>query len=138
MEKYNDIINLEYHKSNKHNHMSLNDRAAQFMPFAALTGYDDAIFEEGRITDKKIILNNEQRSNISDKLNMLEQNLNAEVSITYFLNDNKKSGGKYVVINGYIKKIDTFNKIVVMKDKTIINIMDILDIESNLFNNFID
>jgi len=132
MDKYSDIVNLEYHKSNRHKQMSINDRAAQFMPFAALTGYSDAISEEGRIVSKKILLSDEQKDIIDEKLNYLSSNLSEEVKIVYFIKDNKKNGGKYVSITGYVKKIDKYNMKVIMTDKTSINISDIYDV--NMLN----
>ena len=93
---YEDIINLPHHTSTKHPRMTKSARAAQFSPFAALTGYDDAIKETGRLTDKKIELTEEEKLILNDKLLTINNNLknNPKVIITYFEHDKTKEGGK--------------------------------------------
>ena len=127
MNKYLDIINLPHYVSKKHKHMSIHDRAAQFAPFSALTGYDDQIEESARITSKKVILDDEKKEEISNKLNSIKKDTN--VSIKYFLKDKYKDGGKYITYKGTIRRIDKVNMKIIFKDKKIINIEDILDIE---------
>lgn len=132
---YDDIINLPHHESLKHPKMSLENRCAQFMPFAALTGYGEEIKNEARQTTKKIELDEEAKEILDNKINLLEQ-INEIAKITYFIKDNKKIGGKYIEKEEYIKKIDKLKKIIIMQDNTIIKINDILNIESNTLNNF--
>ena len=117
---YADIINLPHHQSDKHPHMSLYDRSAQFAPFAALTGYEDMISEEARETgvqrhleDWEIECINQTLSKISD---MIADGQNPSPSITYFVPDKSKGGGEYVTVTEKIKKIDTvYQKVVLMK-----------------------
>ena len=131
MEKYNNIIDKPYVKSTKRPQMSLNDRAAQFAPFAALTGYEESIQETGRRTDSKINLNQDAKQLISSKINyIIDHKLKELVQITYFVPDSKKAGGKYLTINNYIKHIDSANKIIYFKDNSKITIDKILDIHS--------
>lgn len=114
--KYDDIINMEYHKSTNRPHMSLHDRAAQFAPFAALTGHEEAIEETARLTDEKIILDEVAKEAIGKKLYEIAQNIDKKwnVSITYFKPDRLKSGGVYLTDVGIIKKIDGVEKVVIM------------------------
>ena len=127
MNKYLDIINLPHFVSKKHKHMSIHDRAAQFAPFSALTGYDDQIEESARITSKKIILDDEKKEEIGNKLNSIKKDTN--VSIKYFLKDKYKDGGKYIAYKGTIRRIDKVNMKIIFKDKKIIDICDIVDVK---------
>lgn len=132
---YLDIINLPHHRSATHLHMSSYDRAAQFSPFAALTGYEDAITETARLTDVKIDLDEYDKAALNEQLNLIQDTLDEqlEVSITYFLPDKKKAGGMYVIVTGGVKKIDAYERIVVMLDATKIPIDDISEIKGSLF-----
>lgn len=132
---YNDIINLPHHQSATRPHMSAYDRAAQFSPFAALTGYEDTVAETARLTDKKVELDDYSKADLNERLNMIQDTLGEqpEVSITYFLPDKKKSGGAYVTVTGGVKKIDEYKHIVVMLDATKIPIDDIAEINGVLF-----
>ena len=114
--RYDDIIDLPHHQSKERSHMSLYNRAAQFAPFAALSGYEDAIDEATRITDSKIILDESEIEKINGTLFELAQNLSDKwnVSITYFKPDTCKNGGAYLTDVGTIKKIDELEKVVVM------------------------
>lgn len=136
MKNYEDIINLPHHVSKKHLQMSISDRAAQFAPFAALTGYQDAIIETGRLVDKKIELTNEEKEVISSKINYLLENVdkNIEVSICYFIKDEKKNGGKYNDVLGVIKSFNQIDKTIKLTNKMIINLEDIVSINNNIFN----
>jgi len=129
-DNYEDIINLPHHTSLKHPRMTREARAAQFAPFAALTGYDDAIRETGRLTDKKIDLSNEEKLRINDKLQIINDNIKShpKVTITYFEYDKKKEGGQYLTYIGNIKKIDMVDLTITLTDKTKINISEIIDI----------
>lgn len=140
MEKYQSIINLPYKKSTKRRQMSLNDRAAQFAPFAALTGYEESLKEVSRVTTSKKELTQDDKDIISAKLNFITTNkLIEDIIITYFIKDLKKLGGKYVTISKQIKRIDEVNKIIYFIDKESINIDDIIDIKSNTIDSiFID
>ena len=103
MSKYEDIINLPHPVSKKHPRMSLYDRAAQFSPFAALTGHNAAIIETARLTEKKIRQSEDAISILNEKLHIITENLGAEVTITYFLPDDRKEGGAYVRHTGAVK-----------------------------------
>lgn len=132
---YDDIINLPHHRSISRPHMSVHDRAAQFSPFAALTGYDSAITEAARLTDKRIELDEYSKTDLNERLSNIQDQMDEqpEVSITYFQLDKKKSGGAYVTATGCVKKIDEFERTVVMEDNTKIAINDILEIDGELF-----
>lgn len=134
--KYDDIINLPHHVSKKHPQMSLHDRAAQFSPFAALTGHKAAINETARLTDEKQILSEDVIAKLNEQLNLIKENINTNpiVTITYFVPDDKKSGGAYISNTGVVKKIDEYNHTVVLTDKTVIPIEQISDIQSDIFS----
>ena len=131
-EKYDDIINLPHQVSKKHKQMSMEERAAQFAPFAALVGYEDAVQETARLTDKRIELDEEAKNILDMKLQMLNEQMKVQiypqVTIMYFVPDSKKDGGKYIKILGTIKKIDEFRQILVLDDKTEIPIKDVISI----------
>lgn len=116
MSKYADIIELPYKKSTDRPQMSLHDRAAQFAPFAALTGHEEAIEETARYTEEKIVVDDVAIAAINDKLYHISKHLNEKwnVSITYFMKDKFKSGGAYLTDVGNVKKIDDVEKIVIM------------------------
>ena len=130
MNNYEDIINLERPKSN-HSHLSVESRAAQFAPFAALVGYDSAIKETARITDKKIEIDDELKEIISNKLNYLNDHIkdNNKVIITYFIKDEKKSGGNYIHKTGIIKIINPVESKIKFTDNSTVYINDIINIE---------
>lgn len=132
---YDDIINLPHHQSAVRPHMSNYDRAAQFSPFAALTGHDEAIKETARHTDQKIELDEYTKEDLNGRLQIIRENLgkDVEVRITYFQPDEKKSGGTYLDVTGCVKSIDEYEKKVVFTDKTKIPIENISRIESELF-----
>lgn len=135
MSKYEDIIHLPHHVSTIHPQMSLHDRAAQFSPFAALTGHSGAIEETARLTESKIMLDENAISAINEQLNYLQEQLRGrteapEVTITYFIPDLKKAGGRYVTIQAAVKKIDDHTSTLVMTDGTIIPMQDIIQIEA--------
>lgn len=138
MDKYEDIINLPHPVSKKHPRMSLYDRAAQFSPFAALTGHNAAIIETARLTEKKIRQSEDAISILNEKLHIITENLGAEVTITYFLPDDRKEGGAYVRYTGAVKKIDRYVNSVVMTDGTVIPVEDISEIEGEMFGDDIE
>lgn len=127
---YEDIIHLSHHVSPKRPQMSMKDRAAQFAPFAALTGHEEAVRETARLTDSKIELDENEIQLLDQKLQYLEaQAKQPVIEITYFLPDQRKSGGAYVDVQGRLKRIDRYNQCLRMEDGTEIPITDILKIE---------
>lgn len=132
---YDDIIHLPHHVSSTRPHITAFDRAAQFSPFAALTGHGGAIKETARLTDERIDLDEDMKCTLSDRLQILSDRMNEhpEVSITYFQPDPKKNGGTYIAIAGTVKKIDEFKRIVIMSNSTIISINDIISIDGQIF-----
>lgn len=135
MDKYKDIINLPHKQSTKRPHMSLLDRAAQFAPFAALTGYDDAVKETARLTDEKIEMSEENLNILNMKYQILVDRLDEEheVTFTYFVPDGAKSGGAYVTKQGVVKKVDNFERLITLCDGTRILMDDILTIDGDIF-----
>lgn len=134
-EKYADIINLPHHQSAVRPHMPVEDRAAQFSPFAALTGYEDAVKETARLTDERIELDEYSKEDLNIQLNKLKNQLQGSdkevgqpVSITHFVPDGRKAGGAYVTIVGRVKKIDEYEHLVVMTDGVVIPINEITQI----------
>ena len=134
--KYDEIMGLPHHVSKTRPQMPMSDRAAQFAPFAALTGYDAAIKETGRLTDEKIELDVEALSALDMKYQLLMEALDEapEVTITYFQPDERKAGGKYVSAVGTVKKIDDFERRITMRDGTRIPMDDVLSIDGELFS----
>lgn len=129
---YSDIINLNHHVSSKHEKMSISNRAFQFAPFAALTGYSDAIDETARTTDEMLIIDDNLKCIIDQKLNYIKLNIqkNIHVRIIYFVKDLKKRGGKYFVSNGYVTKIDEYKKQIFLDSGEKIEMDDIYSIET--------
>ena len=134
--KYNEIMGIPHHVSKTRPQMPMSDRAAQFAPFAALTGYDAAIKETGRLTDERIELDVEALSALDMKYQLLMEALDEapEVTITYFQPDERKAGGKYVSAVGTVKKIDDFERRITMRDGTRIPTDDVLNIDGELFS----
>ena len=129
MSRYDDIVNLSRPKSNRPS-MSIEARAAQFAPFSALTGYSEAIAEVGRFTTSKHELSEGSKENINEKLRYIKENcFSNEVSISYFVKDKTKSGGEYITVNDYVKKIDSTNNIVILKCGKYIYFDDIISID---------
>ena len=137
MGKYDDTINLPHPTSQKRPRMSVQDRAAQFSPFAALTGYDAAIRETARLTEERIELNEYEQAVLDQRIILLQEHLKdlPEVTITYFQPDERKEGGKYRSLTGAVKKIDSYERQLVLADKSKIPIESILNLESELFRN---
>ena len=133
-QRYDDIINLPHHVSSKRPQMPILERAAQFLPFSALTGYEDAVKETARLTDTRIELEESEKDLLNTKLYVLLDNLATEpkVKITYFLPDGRKSGGKYVSKMGTVIKIDLYNRQIKLEDETDIPLDDIFAIEENV------
>lgn len=133
--QYDDIIDLPHHVSVTRPRMSMIDRAAQFSPFAALTGYDAAIKETGRLTNERIELTEDSRAVLDRKQQLLMDNLadRPVVSVTYFVPDERKAGGAYVTVTGRVKKVDDYQRLLLLSDGTKIPLDEILDMESELF-----
>ena len=132
IKKYDDIINLPHYISKKHPQMSMEERAAQFAPFAALVGYEDAVEETARITTKRIELNEEEKNILDMKLQMLNEQMQVQIhpniTIMYFVPDLKKDGGKYIKISGIVKRIDEYKQLIILDDKTEVPISEIISI----------
>ncbi len=126
---YDDIINLPRHVSAARPHMPMKDRAAQFAPFAALTGYEKAVQEAARLTEGKIELTEESQAALDAKLRLLADGsmTGKEVSLTWFRPDARKSGGAYVTTTGILKWVDPYENTIVLADGRRIPIVDILD-----------
>lgn len=130
--KYDDIINLPHHVSAIRPHMPVSDRAAQFSPFAALTGHDAAIKETARLTEQRVELDENSKCILNEKLQMIAENLQKQsiVTITYFLPDDRKEGGAYVNVTGSVKKIDEYNRRIIMCDGTMISMNEIVYLDT--------
>ena len=105
---YEDIVDLPHHVSRKHPQPTMADRAARFAPFAAITGYEEMVLEEARVTDVRIEMDESSKAALNEKLNMILEFIDEqpEVSITYFEPDKRKAGGAYVTVTGTVKRID--------------------------------
>ena len=135
-EKYSKIIDLPHHSSPTRPRMPIRDRAAQFAPFAALTGYDSMVEETARLTDSEDASSEEHTALIDKKLRILSE-LESEhpyVEIIYFIPDQRKSGGRYETVYGYLKLIDKIEGAIVLGDKRMIRFDRIRDINSTAFN----
>ena len=134
--RYNDILNMPY--PNPEIEKDFPDkilRAAQFAPFAALTGHDEAIEETARLTDSKVELDEYQKAELNDKIQLINNSdADEEVSITYFVPDKKKSGGAYITKRGIVLKVREYEKDIIMDDGTEIPIDDVFAIEGNQFD----
>lgn len=128
--RYTDIIDLPHHTSNKHPRMSAIARAAQFSPFAALTDYDAEIKETARLTDEKVELDEDSVNDINAKLHYIKDNIdeNPEITVEYFVPDEKKAGGAYVTLNDRVRIIDEYERTIVFVSGKRINIDDIYGI----------
>ena len=128
--EYDDIINLSHHVSKKHPPMSKEIRAAQFAPFAALTGYDDQVKETARLTNERKELAEGLKLVINEKIKKIqaEINLKPEIEVTYFIPDLKKQGGKYVTVKGNVKKVDEYKQLIIFEDKREIQVQEIIEI----------
>ena len=132
---YEDIVDLPHRVLKKHPQPTMADRAARFAPFAAITGYEEMVLEEARITDDRIELDENAKAALNEKLNMILEFIDEqpEVSITYFEPDKRKAGGAYVTVTGTVKRIDEYEHLVIMTDGKKINIDDIYNLQSELF-----
>lgn len=135
MGKYDDIMDLPHHVSKKHPQMPLLDRAAQFSPFAALTGHRAMIEETERLTEDRAELDEDKQEEIALRLQMLRERAGEkpEVMITFFIPDGRKEGGRYQTVLGTVKKVDGYKRQIVMEDGTEIPVKNISGIEGRIF-----
>jgi len=127
---YDDILYLSHHVSKVHPRMNLTDRAAQFAPFAALNGHDEAIKETARIVEQKLDLDEYQKEKINEKLNIIRDNIkhNPLVSIVYFQKDPKKIGGVYLTLISHVQKIDEYEHFIILENDVKVLFVNIYDI----------
>lgn len=130
--KYDDIIERNHPTSKKHPRMSIADRAAQFSPFAALTGHGEAIKETERLTQPRVELDENEKNLLNEKLREIQMNLSEKprVKIVYYIQDERKMGGAYVTFEGNVRKIDVYQKKMIFEDGTAVDMKDIVDIAS--------
>ncbi len=133
---YEDIINLPRPVSKTHAPMSSLDRAAQFSPFAALTGFDAAVAETARLTEHSLELDVDAQAELNEKLLSLSTQLSRspQVTVTYFVPDDRKAGGAYVTVTGTVRRLDSLNKWMLLEDGTRIFFGDILSLEGPVFS----
>ena len=134
MNDYSDIINLSRPVS-KRPRMTLEQRSAQFAPFAALTGYEGQVKETARLTNKRIEINEELKEILNQKIQLIQKKIKEQpqIEITYFIPDSKKDGGKYETVTNSVKKIDTYKNEIILIDGTTIAIDEIIDINSEIY-----
>ena len=135
---YEDIIDLPHHVSNVHGHMPMKDRAAQFSPFAALTGHSDALDETARLTTEKIELSDDEKNVLDRRLKAVinSVNKNIEFAFTYFVPDVFKEGGSYKTVKNSVHKINLSKDIIYLENGTEISIPNIIKIDSEMFDSF--
>ena len=131
MGKYDDIIHLPHPVSLKHPRMSRQNRAAQFAPFAALTGYGDAVEETARSTQQRIELTDSRKEMLDEQLRLIRENLDQRpvISVEYFLPDARKAGGSYVLVTGPAVRLDVLTGTLHLQDGTTIPVEDIYDLQ---------
>ena len=135
---YEDIVNLPPHISKRHPQPTMMDRAARFAPFAAITGYEEMVLEEARVTEEWVDLTESALERLNERLVILQEHLSTkpEVSITYFEPDQRKSGGAYVTHTGIVKRIDFYEHLLIMMDGKKIRIDSICELSGEIFNAF--
>lgn len=137
MSIYRDIMILSRPFSRRHSPMPRQNRAAQFAPFAALSGYDSAIAETARLTDREIAADDERLALMDEKIHALLDLIREqpEITITYFEPDSRKSGGAYLSVTGRIRRIDDVNRLIIFADRTTITMDSVCEIDCSLFSN---
>ena len=132
--KYDDIIDLPRPVSQRRSRMTNYDRAAQFSPFAALTGFDAAIEETARLTDRRIELDEGEKEQLNAVLREIREKLSEEpeISVTYFTYDERKTGGAYITLQGKVKKIDNYSSSLLLTDGTVIPIREMIALHITL------
>ena len=136
--KYDDILNMPYYGSKRKSKMSGIERAAQFAPFAALTGHGEAVKEAERLTEDFVELDENVKAVLDEKINILKHalSLKPEVKILYYLPDQRKDGGSYEEIRGVVKKLSEFKRLIVMEDGTEIPFDYVSEIDGEIFENY--
>lgn len=134
--KYDDIINLPHHVSETHPQMSMRNRAAQFSPFAALSGHSDAIHETARYTDDFQGVDESNVETLNQKIAMILDKINEhpQITVTYFKPDEKKEGGSYTLKTGNIKRVDDYEHVLQFTDNEKIPIQSIFNIDGEMFS----
>ena len=132
---YDDIIHLPHHVSQNHPQMPMLDRAAQFAPFAALTGYEAAVGETARLTSERRELDAQEAEELNRRLTTLIAHLpdRPEATIEYFIPDDRKAGGAYVTVTGRVRHVSVPEKTLVMEDGTVVALDDVVSIDGNIF-----
>ncbi len=133
--KYDDIIALDRPISKSRSQMSLRDRAAQFAPFAALVGYESAVKETARLTERMVVLSEEEQDRLNEKLYQISllDEAEREITVTHFVPDQRKTGGEYVTQSGVLKKIDSYQQAIILVDKTVIPLEYIRGVENKSY-----
>lgn len=131
---YFEILSRKHPTSKKHPRMSRMNRAAQFAPFAALTGYEESIEETARLTDRRIELSEYEIEELNAKLNFIQEHIKErpEVTITYFQTDERKEGGAYITVTGNVRRIDEVNGVLVFENETVVQISLIVKLYCNM------
>lgn len=134
--RYDDIINLPHHVSKVHPRMTMQSRAAQFSPFAALTGYDAAVRETERLTDARIELDDSEKERLAQRLQMLieSEDNSIEARFTWFQPDGRKAGGQYITKSGILEAYDALKRSILLEDGTRIPLDDLYRIDAALFH----
>lgn len=128
-ELYSRIMELPHFVSKKRQQMSLNDRAAQFAPFAALSGYDEAVDETARLTDSRLPIDEERQDYLNGCIQkLIDDGFGENIRVTYFVPDERKAGGKYISVCGYFKRIDEYEQLLCFDDGFKIELSEIYDI----------
>ena len=135
MGEYDDLLYLPHPVSRRHPPMSAMDRAAQFSPFSALTGYEAVLREAGRLTDSRAELSEYSRDILDQEQKILLDAAPAhpEITVTYFIPDRRKQGGAYGTLKGNLKKIDLARRVIILLDGTEVSLDDVADIQGELF-----
>lgn len=138
VDKYKDILDYEYEGSHRENKMSMVERGAQFSPFAALTGYEKAIYETGRLTCEKKELSQSDKAKLDEKLTIILNHLDERptIKLVYFIKDPYKSGGSYETRYVKIKKVDMIYRNILLENRESIKLDDILDIECEVIDKY--
>ena len=133
---YEDIVNLPPHISKRHPQPTMMDRAARFAPFAAITGYEEMVLEEARVTEEWVELTESALEQLNERLVILQEHLSEqpEVTITYFQPDQRKAGGAYVEHTGIVKRIDLYEHLLIMMDGKKIRIATVCRLDGEIFN----
>lgn len=136
VDTYEDIIHLPHHVSAVHPQMTISDRAAQFSPFAALTGYGSAIRETERLTDRRTELDESEKEILNEMLLLLAGRLKEHpvITVTYFVPDERKDGGSYVTVSGNVRKLDEVDRAILLDGGRRVPVEDIVELGGDVFS----